>query len=178
MKKIIAISGTHGTGKSDLAYNLCIFLKRKGKSVIVLDELIRESPFKINQEASDSTQSWTICKQIVRELELMEKYDYIITDRSVLDAYCYGKALDQEGTWNTCVYLDVFLKEHIHKYYKKLYLLDMDSFNFNIEDGVRDTDDAFRTAVFSNLQDTFYELGVRHTLIKNVQEIYSDFTDQ
>jgi len=177
LKKIIAISSTHGTGKTFLAYNLCIFLKKQGKNVIVLDELARESPFTINTGADDNTQVWLQCKQVVRELELMDKYEYVITDRSVLDAFCYGKVLDKPGTHWTYTYLEKFLVEHIKKYYHKLYLLDIDHFNYNVEDGVRDTDETFRRNVFNQLVNTFTDNALECSLIRNDSDIYSDFTN-
>ena len=143
--------------------------------MIVLDELVREAPFTINQEASDNTQVWTICKQVVRELELMEKYDFVITDRSVMDAYCYGDALENKQKDDTYSYLQDFLKAHIERYYHKLYLLDMHSFNYNVEDGVRDTDSTFRQRVYESMAKVFKDSLLDYTLIRNEQEVYSDF---
>ncbi len=176
-KKIIAVSGTHGTSKSTIAYSLASFLKKQGKNVIVLNELARECPLPINQEAGDWTQVWVICSQITKEIEMVNNYEYIITDRSVLDAYCYGKVLGSSTLGWTCDYLLPFLVAHIKNHYKKLYLLDPPSFNFNIEDGVRDTNDKFRLDVHNELTNVLDTTGLVYTLVRNDVDIFSDFTN-
>ena len=177
MKKIVAISGTHGTGKSCLAYTLCAYLKKMGKNVVVLDELAREAPFEINQEADDKTQIWLSCSQVVKELELMERYELVITDRSVLDSYCYGTALANKLNQPNWIYqnLYAYLVEHIHKYYLQLYVLDPISFNFLIDDGVRDTDETFRAEVHEEIVRAMEEGSLRYKLARTEADIYSDF---
>ena len=175
MKKIIAISGTYGCGKSSLAYSLCSFLKKQGKNVVVLNELARECPFDINQEAGDQTQVWLSCKQVTKELEYLygHGYEYVIADRSVLDSYCYGLSLN--STNHIFNELQNYLAAHIKKYYYKLYLLEPRAFNFNIEDGVRDTDENFRLTVHENLQKTFDEVGIEYKLIFDDVSVFLEF---
>lgn len=172
-KKIIAISGTHGTGKTFLAYNLCVFLKKHGKNVVVLNELARESPFPINRECNDLTQIWLITKQITKELELYNRYEYIIVDRSVLDAYCYG-LINNDSDW-IYKHLYNYIINHINKFYKKLYILDPTSFNYNIEDGVRDTDDEFRINVHNTMVGVLNEANIPYINVFNDITIYNDF---
>ena len=177
MKKIVAISGTHGTGKSCLAYALCAYLKKMGKSVVVLDELAREAPFEINQEADDKTQIWLSCSQVVKELELMERYELVITDRSVLDSYCYGAALAKKYKKEDWIYhnLYAYLAAHIQRYYLHLYVLDPVSFNFNLNDGIRDNDETFRIIVHEEIMRAMEEANLEYKLARTDIDIYSDF---
>jgi len=173
-KKIIAISGTHGTGKSTTAYSLCSILKKKGKNVVVLDELARESPFTINKEAKDTTHVWLAAKQITKELEYSNIYEYIITDRSVLDAFAYGSVLDTKDEWSF-KYLENYLVAHIKHYYKHLYILEPNAFNFNVVDGVRDNDAQFRKDVHDKLIDIYDRNNIKYTLVFNSIDIFIDF---
>lgn len=164
-KKIIAMSGTHGVGKSVQAYNICAMLKKRGHNIVVLDELARECPFPINKEATNETQAWLICKQITRELELLQRYDYIIADRSVLDAYCYSEVAGR-GDFIANNLLDYAIK-HIKQYYRTLYVPDPDIFDYNVEDGVRDTDKVFRQDVHDKLIGVFEENNIDYLSLTN-----------
>ena len=44
----IALIGTHGVGKTTLAYEICSLLKRSGKNVELVTEMARRSPFPVN----------------------------------------------------------------------------------------------------------------------------------
>lgn len=180
MKKIICFSGTHGTGKTSLAYSICAFLKRRGENVIVLDEMARESPFPINQEGGDQTQIWMITTQIAREIELMRKYDYIITDRSMLDMCVYGEItskLNVGGDRWIYKHLKPYILEHINEYYRHWYVLDPESFNFNFDDGVRDTDKKFRDDVHAGMMREFSSSGFPFKLVHSDIEVFSDMAN-
>jgi thymidylate kinase len=172
-KKIIAISGTHGTGKTTVAYSLCSIMKKKGHNVVVMDELAREAPFDINRAAGDKTQIWLCCKQITKELEYSEHYEYIITDRSVLDAYAYGLTLTKND-W-IFKHLENYLVAHIKTYYKSLFLLDPSAFTFNVEDGVRDTDPDFRLMVHNTLEDLFKKHNIEYHHTFNTVDVFLNF---
>ncbi len=85
----IAFIGTHGTGKTTLAYALISSLKKKGIDAGFISEVARSCPFPINEETTKKSQIWIILNQIIRELESEEKYSVVISDRSILDGYCY-----------------------------------------------------------------------------------------
>ncbi len=166
-KRVIAVSGAQGTGKSVLAYDICSTLKKKGLNIVVLDELARECPFKINKDAGDDTQAWLICKQISRELELLQKYDYIISDRSVIDAHCFGTIIsDTIGRDFISSHLYRYAIEHIKTYYKNIYVPDPVIFNYNFEDGVRDTDEKFRLSVHNTVIETLSKEGIDYLLLR------------
>ncbi len=85
----IAFIGTHGVGKTTLAYELCNELKKQSLDVGFIDEIARRCPFPINEATSLEAQTWILATTIARELELSKIYPNIICDRSVLDNYVY-----------------------------------------------------------------------------------------
>jgi GTPase SAR1 family protein len=85
----IAFIGTHGVGKTTLAYELCNELKKQDLDVGFIDEIARRCPFPINEATSLEAQTWIIATTIARELELGNIYPNVICDRSVLDNYVY-----------------------------------------------------------------------------------------
>ena len=172
MKKIIAISGTHGTGKSTIAYSLCTKIKLAGKNAIVLDELARKCPFTINKGAGPHTPRWLICKQITEELELQTHVDYVIADRSVADAYCYDLVI--QGNKSALSAYEGVIKEHILNLYKAIYIPDMEAFNFQLADGVRDLDPEFRSRVNTKIFKMYDKLGINYKVIHSIDDIYHD----
>lgn len=177
-KKIIAFSGTHGCGKSSLAYILASKLKLAGKNVIVLDELARRCPFRINKDADERTQVWIICKQITEELELIDKVDYLIVDRGLLDSFCYNRVVSKSvEQLTTCDSLFSYIMQHIQQYYRMIYVPDKDSFNFQMNDGIRDLDKQFRDDVFFEMDKLYYKFRDRlpYKIIHKAEEVYEDF---
>lgn len=85
----IAFIGTHGVGKTTLAYELCNELKKQDLDVGFIDEIARRCPFAINEATSLEAQTWILATTIARELELNKIYRHVICDRSVLDNYVY-----------------------------------------------------------------------------------------
>ena len=145
-KNLIAISGTHGCGKSYAAYKLTTDMRKNGYNVVVIDELARECPLSINQAASELTQYWILAAQIEREIALMSKYQYIITDRSVFDTLAYAVTLNLMNS-----NLFEFVANYVKNNYKYIFLLDPIGFNYHISDGIRDMDPKFRMDVHKNL---------------------------
>jgi len=145
-RNLIAVSGTHGTSKSSTAYQIAADMKRNGYNVVVIDELARECPLKINQEATELTQYWILVSQMKREIELMDKYDYVISDRSVFDTLSYATTLKLLE-----VNLDDIISHYVKRYYKYIFLLDPNGFNYHINDGIRDMDPDFRMEIHNNL---------------------------
>lgn len=171
-KKIIAVSATQGCGKTTIVYGIATFLKKLGKNVAVINELARECPFPINQDADDRTQSWIANKQLTKEFEKMDRYEYLIVDRSVLDPICYSLFLGKPE-WVSLLQTD-YLVAHVKTYYKKLYLLDPVLFDWNVVDNVRDTDTTFRNGIHDQMINLFDKHQLDYKLIHSSEEIYSD----
>lgn len=85
----LALSGTHGVGKTTLAYELCSLLKKSHHNVELVTEVARQSPFPVNAATSIEGQLWILHAQISAELEAARRAPLVIADRSVLDNYCY-----------------------------------------------------------------------------------------
>lgn len=168
MKNIIAFSSTHGTGKSSLCYSLTSKMKLNGYSVIVLDELARENPFPINKEANIKSQYWMIFSQILKEIVKSERYDYIICDRSVIDALIYGKILHILNDD-----LDKFLVNYIKTFYLTIFIPNPEKFNFQKDDGVRDLDPDFRMKVYEELKKFYNMHNIKFTELFSVYEMYT-----
>lgn len=85
----LALIGTHGTGKTTLAYEVCWLLKKSGHSVELVTEVARRSPFPVNEATTLDGQLWILHAQIAAELDAAARAPHVICDRSVLDNYCY-----------------------------------------------------------------------------------------
>jgi AAA domain len=85
----LALIGTHGVGKTTLAYELCSLLKKSHHNVELVTEVARQSPFPVNDATTIEGQLWILHAQIAAELDAARRAPHVITDRSVLDNYCY-----------------------------------------------------------------------------------------
>jgi nicotinamide riboside kinase len=85
----VALVGTHGIGKTTIAYELAGIIKRRGNTVELLTEIARECPFPLNEQATREAYHWIIARQIQLEIEKSTRADVLICDRSVLDNFAY-----------------------------------------------------------------------------------------
>lgn len=85
----IAISGTHGSGKTTLALDFACHLKKMGKNAYLLQEIARDSPYLLSGKQSPDAQLHIFSSQIESELRYKRHYDILITDRSILDHLMY-----------------------------------------------------------------------------------------
>jgi nicotinamide riboside kinase len=85
----VALVGTHGIGKTTIAYELAGMIKRLGKTVELLTEIARECPFPLNEHATREAYHWIIARQVQLEIEKSSRADVLICDRSVLDNFAY-----------------------------------------------------------------------------------------
>ena len=85
----LALIGTHGVGKTTLAYELCSLLKKSHHNVELVTEVARQSPFPVNAATTLEGQLWILHAQIAAELDAARRAPHVIADRSVLDNYCY-----------------------------------------------------------------------------------------
>jgi AAA domain len=85
----LALIGTHGVGKTTLAFEICSLLKKAGRHVELVTEVARQSPFPVNAETTLEGQLWILHAQIAAELDAARRAPDVIADRSVLDNYCY-----------------------------------------------------------------------------------------
>ncbi|MFQ5695777.1 MAG: AAA family ATPase [Terriglobia bacterium] len=85
----VALIGTHGVGKTTLAYDVCALLKKQGHNVELVTEVVRRCPFPANDGTTLEGQLWILHQQIADELIAASRAPYVLCDRSVLDNYCY-----------------------------------------------------------------------------------------
>lgn len=85
----LALIGTHGVGKTTLAYELCSLLKKADHNVELVTEVARQSPFPVNAATTLEGQLWILHAQIAAELDASRRAPHVICDRAVLDNYCY-----------------------------------------------------------------------------------------
>jgi hypothetical protein len=85
----LALIGTHGAGKTTLAFETCSLLKKAGHNVELVTEIARQSHFPVNAETTLDAQLWILHAQIAAELDAARRAPHVICDRAVLDNYCY-----------------------------------------------------------------------------------------
>jgi thymidylate kinase len=85
----LALIGTHGVGKTTLAYEICSLLKKANHNVELVTEVARQSPFPVNAATTIEGQLWILHAQIAAELDAARRAPNVICDRAVLDNYCY-----------------------------------------------------------------------------------------
>ena len=85
----IAFIGTHGVGKTTLAYGLAARLKRRDIHLDVVVEVARRCPLPLNEGTTLEAQSWILHSQIADELAAESRSPVVICDRSILDNYVY-----------------------------------------------------------------------------------------
>jgi nicotinamide riboside kinase len=85
----IAFIGSHGVGKTTLAFGLAARLKARDVSLDIVHEVARRCPLPINEETSVAAQSWILHTQVAEELVAAARYPVVLCDRSVLDNYVY-----------------------------------------------------------------------------------------
>jgi hypothetical protein len=85
----LALIGTHGVGKTTLAYEVCSLLKKADHNVELVTEVARRSTSPINEGTIFEGHLWVLHAQIARELDASSRAEHLICDRSVLDNYCY-----------------------------------------------------------------------------------------
>ena len=166
IRNVIAFSGTHGTGKSSTAYKFGAQLKVNGYNIAVIDELARECPLKINKDASALTQFWIIAAQMKREIKMMDKYDFIISDRSIMDNLAYATVLglfDDTDMGTVIKYTKIM--------YRNIFVLSPIGFNYQVADGVRDMDVAFRMDVHRALVYLYDNFNIDYHIIKDEKDL-------
>jgi thymidylate kinase len=169
----IAFIGTHGIGKTTLAYELCNELKKQDLDVGFIDEIARRCPFPINEATSLEAQTWILATSIARELELNKIYPNVICDRSVLDnyVYLYHRFGHVPELYHLTAYwvgtYDLLFKVPITRSYLR-------------PDGVRSTDFEFQEAIDVKLTELLAAGGIRYhvhtgmrSTVQSILEYYS-----
>ncbi len=148
----IALIGTHGVGKTTLAFELAARLKRLDRRVELVTEVARDCPLPINRSTTLDAQSWILHTQCAREIAAAAKGDVVVCDRSVLDNYAYlAHAAGRRPE------IEAWVKRWCETYagFFKVPIWRAPTF-----DGTRDTDDVFQREIDETLDALVAALGV------------------
>lgn len=85
----ISFIGSHSVRKTNAVHSFAGAVGRSGRSVEVGREVIRFNPLGLNEGATPEAQLWVIMAQIQQELELRNRAEVLVTDRSVIDNFAY-----------------------------------------------------------------------------------------
>lgn len=162
----IVFTGAQGTGKTTVLKEF----EAKGKNVIT--EVVRElakSGVKINKDGDEKGQT-KIFKTYKEKLAELSVTGYI-SDRCLVDVIAYSMYLAEQGKVSD---------EYVQKQMKQLIKFknenpDIAYCYFPIEfdvvaDGVRDTDEEFRTAIDHNIKAVLQEAGIQPIIVKGTVE--------
>ena len=172
MKKI-ALIGTFGTGKTTMAYEILAKLKRNHVNAEFLGETARLCPFPINQEISKDAQEWIIFTQYLREIEMRDKCEVLICDRSIFDGYVYYAEKFGRKKW-----IEEFVTDKV-KDYELLIKIPITQ-EYLKPDGIRSTNKIFQKNVdktfnylLSKTNTPFYNHKNLDTTLKKIFDVVS-----
>jgi len=166
----IAITGSHGVGKSTLANDLLNYLSKEdnlSSDFKLLEEAPRQAfelGFPINEDNSPETQLWIFAKQL--EMELVAKDNYI-ADKCFIDLLAYAIYVFKEKQDLINILKDIF-RRAVSKYDLVIYL---PAGEFPIEDdGVRSTDQKFQEGVDKLILEILNDSEINHVKIIGSKE--------
>jgi len=165
----VAIIGSHGCGKTALAFSLCTELQKRGRRVELVVEMARHSPFPINEATSADGQLWILHRHIVAELEASTRADVVVCDRSVLDNYAYYC-----HKFGRQPYLDSLMQAWIGTYGLLITVPIVDEWLIN--DGVRSIDRQFQRQIHDRIEDLVDEVAVGRTRILRLSYPFDVFS--
>jgi nicotinamide riboside kinase len=137
----IAFIGSHSVRKSNAVHAFASTVGRAGRSVEVGREVVRFNPLGLNEAATPEAQLWVLLTQVQQELELGNRADVLVTDRSVVDNFAYYQRVTGET--------DPFAVEPLIRAWAPTYDLSVRLLPdvALLADGVRSTNDAFRDEI-------------------------------
>lgn len=164
----ICVIGTHGVGKTTLAYEIATEAKRQNKNAIVINEIARNCPFPLNEGFTLQGAIWIITSQINKELTaIAEKNEVIVCDRSSYDPICYLRLTNEHP--KDYEKLENFAEEWM-KTYEKIIFVTPSGLDI-VNDGVRCINSDYQQAI----HDEFSEFCRRHPkcIYMNASRIFS-----
>lgn len=156
--KIVAYSGTHGTGKTTAVLRCALDLKlaHPGKTIGLVSEVARSCPWPINRQSTAQGQAWIFSTHLRAELEAARANDIVVSDRTVMDAIAYTRVL---GYHDLAAAMLAMARVHAPIYQRIVFLAPDNAYCF--ADGKRCHDDAaFRSAVNDELIAIYKETGL------------------
>lgn len=148
MTKLIAITGTHGTGKTTLSFQLAAEYKKLGANVKIIQEVARSCPFPLNEKMTRETALWIYHEHSKKELEACRDHDVVICDRTSFDSFVYAEVLG-------------ITLEYLERRSARIHLEEYDTIYFIRRDNEKIKDDGIRSTNFefqSKVDVLFYHL--------------------
>jgi len=142
MAKLIAITGTHGTGKTTLSFLLAAEYKKLGANVKIIQEVARSCPFPLNDKMTRETALWIYHEHSKKELEACRDHDVVICDRTSFDSFVYAEVLNLQN-----IYTEMRTAYGRLEDYHQLYLVRPDSNFTPKKDGIRSIDSEFQDKI-------------------------------
>ena len=163
---IIAFTGTHGTGKTTAAYAMAAKLKKTATGEVgIICEVARRCPLPYYRNGESTTreaQMWIFAEQIRCEIEAMQRYDWIVSDRTIVDAIAYSSA----AGFHDLAHGQLALARHHVKNYTRVICQGMIENHYCADDGCRHQDRELRKEVECRLLELYTELGI--TIERNI----------
>lgn len=171
----ISIVGTHGTGKTTLAYKLVTEAKQRGMNAQICNELARTSPFPLNEKANLDGCLWLISKQINEEMSAKAQgCELLVCDRSVMDMIAYVPIESAYG--EIYEYLLLFCLRWF-KTYDKIFWVHPTGEEIQ-DDGVRALDPKYQKKIHVRFQDVIGgSIGSQRLKIIKSKNIFKDNLD-
>lgn len=175
--KRIALTGSHGTGKTTLAGALVDHLTRAGTTAVAVPEV----PRLVCAAAKDQELFRRDRNSLARQITLLfgqpvferraeaEGPTVVVCDRTALDHWAYTTALftadlRREG-------LDQVLASFVRSYMASYDLVAYVPIEFSpIDDGTREGDIAFQQQIDQRIQDLLVEFAVEHAVVHGTVE--------
>lgn len=168
---VVALTGAHGTGKTTLLHALSTKLEEGGYTVRQLSEAPRDIAAQVADSAffrrdnnNLNRQMLIILKHIQAELfGILDDCDIILTDRTIIDHYCYTKYLFPDWYLNIeSQVLDWILQNHIG-FYRCIFGLRPEFQPY--DDGIRESDPKFQLALDQLIFETYQTIGASPTIV-------------
>jgi predicted ATPase len=162
-QNIVAVSGTHGTGKTTLVYSLAEKFKRQriadGDVGLIL-ETARLCPLPVMSVScripSEEAQFWIFAKQIQEEMEFSSRYRAVISDRTLVDCYAYTRYCGYYGLAHD---MWPIVKASVKRYHT-IYFRQISDCSFSIDDNFRNMERVAREEIEGVMLKIYHQLGV------------------
>ena len=166
----IAFIGSHSVRKSNAVHAFASTVGRAGRSVEVGREVVRFNPLGLNEGATPEAQLWVLLAQIHQELELAQRAEVLVTDRSVVDNFAYYlRVTDGEDPFA----VEPLIRRWATSYDLSVRLLPDIAL---LADGVRSTNDAFRDEIEARLNRLLPEyLAAERLMEVPASQVTADF---
>ena len=164
MSYVIAVSGTHGTGKTTFVHRLAAMTKitHPTQNIKTVMETASECPLQHWASGGQSdlrAQQWIFARQLQKEHEARAKADIVILDRPVYDVIAYTMVIDEDMAAKMLAIQDL--------QYDKVFKMETDHL---VDDGYRNLDEELRERVSHNLEHIYSLEGVKPVRVTGIQD--------